>query len=124
MADPALQAFVHQLRRLAAPKGVAALADAELLRRFVETRDEAAFEVLVWRHGPMVLGTCRKLLGQVHDAEDAFQATFLTLARKADSIARRASLGSWLHRVAYHIALRLRTQLRARQVRERQDADL
>jgi RNA polymerase sigma factor (sigma-70 family) len=123
MADPALQSILRQLRRLAAPKGATVLADAHLLRRFVETRDEAAFEVLVWRHGPMVLGSCRKLLGHAQDAEDAFQATFLTLARKAGSITQGTSLAGWLHRVAYHIALRLRSQ-RHRQALQRQDTDL
>src|SRR5260370_41363166 len=76
------------------------LSDAQLLERFVTRRDEAAFEVLVWRHGPTVLGVCRRVLQHEQDAEDAFQATFLVLARKAGSIGRRPALGSWLYRVA------------------------
>jgi RNA polymerase sigma factor (sigma-70 family) len=82
--------------------------DAELLRRFAETRDEAAFELLVWRHGGMVLGTCRRVLGRSVDADDAFQATFLALARRAGSVRRGESLPGWLHRVALRSALRLR----------------
>src|SRR5262245_5064811 len=123
MPNAALQAVLHQVRRLGAPAGATALTDAHLLLRFVETGDEAAFEVLVWRHGPLVLGTCRKLLGQEQDAEDAFQATFLTLARKAGSIVRGAALAGWLLQVATHLALRLRSKL-ANQRRSRRDSDL
>jgi RNA polymerase sigma factor (sigma-70 family) len=82
--------------------------DRLLVERFVANRDEAAFELLVWRHGPLVLGTCRRLLRHEQDAEDAFQATFLTLARKAESIRQRETVGPWLHRVAHRIALRIR----------------
>jgi hypothetical protein len=73
--------------------GGAGLTDAELLGRFVAARDEAAFEALVYRHGPMVLGLCRRVLGDAHHAEDAFQATFLILARKASTVVKRASVG-------------------------------
>jgi RNA polymerase sigma factor (sigma-70 family) len=83
------------------------LPDAELLHRFVQSRDEAAFEVLVWRHGPLVLSACRRLLRREQDVEDAFQATFLTLARKAGAISRGASVSAWLYQVAYRIALRI-----------------
>jgi RNA polymerase sigma factor (sigma-70 family) len=79
-----------------------------LIERFLVSRDQAAFELLVWRHGPLVLGVCRRILGDVHDAEDAFQATFFALARKAGTIGRRGSLSSWLYKVAYRIALRAR----------------
>jgi RNA polymerase sigma factor (sigma-70 family) len=82
------------------------LSDAALLERFVAERDEAAFEVLVWRHGPKVLNLCRRLLRQEQDAEDAFQAAFLVLARKAGSIGKRQALAGWLYRVAYRVALR------------------
>ena len=76
------------------------LSDAQLIERFATRRDEAAFEVLVRRHGPTVLGVCRRILGNSHDAEDAFQATFLVLARKAASIARREMVAGWLYAVA------------------------
>ncbi len=84
------------------------LSDGQLLERFCAQRDEAAFDVLVWRHGPMVLGVCRRMLRQEQDAEDAFQATFLILVRYAGSIGRRQALGCWLHRVAWRVALRAR----------------
>src|SRR5215468_5136412 len=87
------------------------LRDGQLLERFVEEKDEAAFETIVWRHGSMVLGTCRRILHDRHDAEDAFQATFLVLFHKAASINQRDSLGSWLFKVAYRVALRARDRL-------------
>jgi RNA polymerase sigma factor (sigma-70 family) len=92
------------------------LSDAQLLQRFATCRDEAAFEVLVWRHGPMVLGVGRRVLHELSDAEDVLQATFLALVRQATSISRGESLASWLYRVAYRIALRARTQREKRPV--------
>jgi RNA polymerase sigma factor (sigma-70 family) len=92
--------------------------DRQLLERFTAGRDEAAFAALVRRHGPMVLGVCRRVLHNAHDAEDAFQATFLVLARKAGSIRGRESIGGWLYRVGYHMALKAREQAAARQKRE------
>lgn len=86
--------------------------DAELLDRFARLRDEAAIELLVWRHERMVLGVCRRLLRDEQDAEDAFQAVFLTLARKAASIGRREAVASWLYKVAYRCALRVRKSVR------------
>jgi RNA polymerase sigma factor (sigma-70 family) len=103
-----LGAFLRRLRRLAERPGHCSPTDADILARFVANRDEAAFELLVWRHGPAVLGLCRRLLRREQDAEDAFQAAFLTLARRAGSIGRREAVASWLYKVAFRIALRLR----------------
>src|SRR5262249_33223374 len=74
--------------------------DAQLLDRFVTTRDEAAFQTLVQRHGPMVWSVCQRVLHHTPDAEDAFQATFLVLLQRAKAIRRRGAIGSWLHGVA------------------------
>ena len=80
--------------------------DADLLARFAGSREEAAFELLVWRHGAMVLAACQRILRHAEDTEDAFQAVFLVLARKARSVSRWAALPAWLHRVAVRIATR------------------
>src|SRR5438132_6614906 len=89
--------FVDRVRRAAFLREAAQLTDGELLECYATHRDEAAFEALVRRHGPMVLGVCRRLLQNPHDAEDAFQATFLVLVRKAAAIAPREKVGSWLY---------------------------
>jgi RNA polymerase sigma factor (sigma-70 family) len=96
--------YLHRV----ADKHTAQPADGDLLRRFIEQRDESAFALLVERHGNMVLGVCRRVLHHTHDAEDVFQATFLVLARKASSIRKRQSLSSWLYGVAYRTALKVR----------------
>jgi RNA polymerase sigma factor (sigma-70 family) len=119
MATGHLGTLIRQLCRAAGPASAAGLGDAQLLERFVQARDEAAFEVLLWRHGPMVLGLCRRLLRRDADVEDAFQATFLTLVRKAGAISRRAALGSWLYKVAYRVALRARGHCARQARRER-----
>ncbi len=88
---------------------LAGLTDGQLLERFAARRDEAgelAFAALLDRHGPMVLGVCGSLLGDPYDAEDAFQATFLVLARKARTLWVRDTIGPWLHAVAHRIATR------------------
>ena len=100
---PLGKAIRHILRSLAPPSGDS---DAHLLTRFTQLGDEEAFAVLLQRHGPMVWRTCRRIARQAADAEDAFQATFLVLCRKGSSIGKRESLGAWLHRVAYRIALK------------------
>ncbi|HEY3787664.1 MAG TPA: sigma-70 family RNA polymerase sigma factor, partial [Urbifossiella sp.] len=82
--------------------------DGELLARFLEWRDEEAFELLLRRHAAMVLGTCRRILADPNDADDAFQAVFLVLARKAGSIAQAEVISAWLHRVAIRTALKMR----------------
>jgi RNA polymerase sigma factor (sigma-70 family) len=121
MAAKRLRQLIHQLAGARDPAHN--LDDTELLRRFAATGDEAAFEVLVWRHGPMVLGTCRRLLGDSADAEDAFQATFLTLVRKARGVRDGAALAGWLFRVAYRIAVGLRAERGRRRQRERAIAE-
>src|SRR5262249_23517500 len=113
-----LRMGLQRLRRALMPDG-GHLTDGELLARFVAARDEAAFEALVYRHGPMVLGLCRRVLSNSHDAEDAFQATFLILARKANSVVKRDSVGSWLFAVAQRTAREARAVLARRRARER-----
>jgi len=111
------------LRRLhSVPPSILSIAptDREALRAFIAHRDEAAFAALVNRHGPMVLSVCRRVLHHAQDAEDACQATFLVLARKATSIGRSDALASWLHGVAYRIALRARRDAGRRRAREQQ----
>jgi RNA polymerase sigma factor (sigma-70 family) len=110
MNSSPLQQIVHHARRLAGRSVESDITDAALLERFIAGSEEAAFTLLVHRHGPMVLGVCRRLLRSHQDAEDAFQATFLVLLRKASSIRTHAVLGSWLHRVAYRTASRMRAQ--------------
>jgi RNA polymerase sigma factor (sigma-70 family) len=110
--------LVRYVRALAAPSGTAGLSDAELLERFAAEGDEAAFAALVSRHGPLVLGACRRVLRHWHDAEDAFQATFLVLARRAGSVRLRA-LSPWLHEVATRTALKARAQAARRRTCER-----
>jgi RNA polymerase sigma factor (sigma-70 family) len=108
MVGGTLRTVIRELRGITrCPEG-GGLADAVLLERYASTGDEAAFEVLLWRHGPMVLGVCRRLLRNEQDSEDAFQATFLALARKARGIANREAVGSWLYKVAYRVALHAR----------------
>jgi RNA polymerase sigma-70 factor (ECF subfamily) len=95
------------------------LSDAVLLERFVKRREEAAFVILVERHGPLVARTCRRLLRDDHDVEDVLQATFFVLARKASGGAWQGSLGGWLCAVAYRLALHARTDLARRRAREK-----
>jgi RNA polymerase sigma factor (sigma-70 family) len=99
------------------------LPDVCLLEQFVRCRDEAAFAALVRRHGPMVMGVCLRTLRHRQDAEDAFQATFLWLVRKAAAVQSAERLANWLYGVAYHMALKLRTTNARRQARERRIED-
>jgi RNA polymerase sigma factor (sigma-70 family) len=110
--------------RSVAGQSTARLDDAQLLERFLVQRDEVAFETLVRRHGAMVLGVCRRILKNAADAEDAFQATFLVLVRKAATISKRQTVGGWLYGVAYKTALKARAANNQRRTKERQAADM
>src|SRR5882724_6599137 len=122
MSDAPLATVLRQLHKLAAARPAEGETDGDLLRRFASVQDRQAFEALVRRHGPMVLGVCRRVLRQEQDAEDAFQAAFLALARKAPAISNRDSVGSWLYQVAYHVAMKARERTANRQKRERRAA--
>src|SRR5690348_4620534 len=108
MAGSRLGTVIRRLRSALARHGADVLSDGELLTRFLASRDEAAFEALLRRHGPMVLGVCRRILGNADDAEDAFQATFLVLVRRADCVRPPGRVGSWLYGVAHRTALEAR----------------
>src|SRR6516162_6049171 len=109
----------RRLHRLLGAHRVRELTDAELLGRFAASREEDAFAVLLRRHGPLVLGVCRRVLRHEQDAEDAFQATFLTLARHARSIRRTDAVGSWLYRVAHRIATKAGVNMARRKTLEK-----
>jgi DNA-directed RNA polymerase specialized sigma24 family protein len=102
MSHGQLHMVVRHIRRIVGDGGTEPT-DRELLQRFTTARDETAFATLVERHGPLVWGVCRRALRHRQDAEDAFQATFLVLARKAASISRPATLAAWLHGTARHV---------------------
>src|SRR5262245_7178278 len=110
MPGTALHTLIRRMRQTVGPLTAGGLTDAQLLERWVGQRDEAALEVLLWRHGPMVLGVCRRVLRHEQDAEDAFQAAFLALVDRAASIRNREALGSWLYRVAHRAALAARAE--------------
>jgi RNA polymerase sigma factor (sigma-70 family) len=112
--------MIRHLRRAALARDGGGLTDAQLLECFITDRDAAAFEALVRRHGRMVLGVCRRVLRHAQDAEDAFQAAFLVLVRKAAAIGQRELLGNWLYGVAYRTALDARATAARRRARERQ----
>jgi cytochrome c peroxidase len=118
MAQAASSSILQLIRRLVEDESLRQLSDRHLLEQFRDHRDEAAFGTLLRRHGAMVLDVCRGVLSNEADAEDAFQATFLVFARKATSIRKRASVGSWLHGVAYRTALKARARSAARQKNE------
>src|SRR5262249_42414742 len=101
---------LRHIDRLFGEGTLTGLGDGPLLDRYLTRRDEDAFEALVDLHGPMVLGLCRRMLRDPRDIEDAFQATFLVLVRKAPEIRDRDLLSSWLYGVAYRVARRARTQ--------------
>src|SRR5215831_1333548 len=104
MPDSQMHGVVEYIRGLVVAPDLLSLTDGELLKRFQAQRDEGAFEALVRRHGPMVLGLCRRVLRDPQDAEDAFQATFLVFVRKVASITKPELLGNWLYGVASRTA--------------------
>jgi RNA polymerase sigma factor (sigma-70 family) len=118
-ADP-LNRLIPQLRQTLLRGEGASLTDAKLLERFVSHRDQAALEGLIRRYGPMVWGVCRRILANHHDAEDAFQATFLVLVRKAGSIRPKEMVGNWLYGVARQTALKAKATTARRSAREKQ----
>jgi RNA polymerase sigma-70 factor (ECF subfamily) len=119
---------VHNLigcpRRSAGSADGPGASDAQLLERYAAAHDEAAFEALARRHGQMVLGVCRRVLGDAHEAEDAFQAAFLVLVRRAGEVRKGERLAGWLYGVAQRVAVRARAQAARRRDRERQGVPL
>lgn len=124
MVNAQLHGVLQYLGNLGDAPALTEASDAELLEWFARGHEEAPFTALVRRHGPMVWGVARRVLPQPPDAEDVFQATFLLLARKAPSIRKAASVGSWLHGVAHRLALKARLQQARRQAREKRAADM
>jgi RNA polymerase sigma factor (sigma-70 family) len=124
MTNAILGQVLRHLRRLAGPGEKPDLTDGELLRHFLARHEEAAFGILVQRHGPLVLGVCRRILRDPDLADDAFQATFLVLVRRAGSIRDPGSLASWLYGVARRVALKARAEAARRRSREREAVDM
>jgi RNA polymerase sigma factor (sigma-70 family) len=120
MASGPYGAVLQQIHRLFQAGSVGGLSEWQLLHRYVTARDESAFEALVARHGPMVLAVCGRLLDDPHAVEDAFQATFLVLVRKARSLGEHDAIGHWLYGVAYRVALRQRSETVRRRSFEKQ----
>jgi RNA polymerase sigma factor (sigma-70 family) len=120
MLNSQMSEIVHHLRSTVLLREGLGLTDGQLLEDYINRREEAALAALVRRHGPMVWGVCRRGLRNYHDAEDAFQATFLVLVRKVASITSRELLGNWLYGVAYRTAWKARTTAARRRTRERQ----
>src|SRR5271166_28593 len=119
MAEGQLATIVRHVRGMVLDRRPQDWTDLQLLSTFIACQDQAAFAALVGRHGPMVLRVCRRVLGHVQDAEDAFQATFLVLAANAASVRKRESLAGFLHGVACRVALRARRAAGRRRLHER-----
>jgi len=119
MAVGRVRTVLCQLKSAAVVSAGTTVTDAQLLDQYLTHHSQIAFESLLRRHGPMVLGVCRRVLDNHHDAEDAFQATFLVLVRKGDSIVPRGMVGNWLYGVAYRTSMKARTMNAKRRVKER-----
>ena len=124
MATAQMDTVIRHLRRAVLRQDGAGWTDGQLLASFIDQKDEAAFEALVRRHGPMVFGVCRRVVGNHHDAEDAFQATFLVLARKASSVRPRERVANWLHGVALRTAMKAKAMTAKRRGREKQVTEM
>ncbi len=118
MASAPLTQMLQQLRRINLVAEGHSMSDGRLLNEFFEQGNEAAFEVLVHRYGPMVLGVCQRMLRNAHDSEDAFQAVFLVVVRKGRGLVGRETIGNWLYGVAYHTALKARATAMLRRRKE------
>jgi DNA-directed RNA polymerase specialized sigma24 family protein len=115
-----LSIVIQRLRRAVLVQDGAGLTDGQLLECFLSRHESAALEALVRRHGPMVWGVCRRILSNHHDAEDALQATFLVLVRKAGAILPRDRVANWLYGVAHQTALKARAATAKRRTKEKQ----
>src|SRR5580704_12853827 len=124
MATAQIDNMIRHLRRAVRRQDGAGCTDGQLLAAFIDQKDEAAFEALVRRHGSMVFGVCRRVVGNHHDAEDAFQATFLVLARKASSVRPRERVANWLHGVALRTAMKANARTTKRRAREKQVTEM
>jgi len=124
MATARTSEIIRDLRRAALLGDSMSMTDGQLLEYFIARRDEAAFEALLRRHGPMVLNLCRRMIGNLQDAEDAFQAAFLVLARKAAVVVPREGVGNWLYGVAYRTARRAKAASARHYAREKQVKDM
>jgi RNA polymerase sigma factor (sigma-70 family) len=124
MVAARMDTVIRHLRRAVLRQDGAARTDGQLLASFIDRKDEAAFEALVRRHGPMVFGVCRRVVGNHHDAEDAFQATFLVLARKAASVRPSDRVANWLHGVALRTAMKAKAMTAKRRGREKQVTEM
>src|SRR5207253_7939319 len=122
MAQAQLRSVIRQLYQVAGKSATGELSDRQLLERFAGGHEEAAFAALVRRHGPLVLGVCWRRLHDWHEAEDAFQATFLLLARKAGRIRWRESVGNWLYEVASRVATKAKAHAARRRAHEQKAA--
>src|SRR4051812_13850572 len=120
MATAQMDTVIRHLRQAVLRQNGVGRTDGQLLASFIDQKDETAFEAMVRRHGPMVFGVCRRIVRNHHDAEDAFQATFLVLARKASSVRPREMVANWLHGVALRTAMKAKALTAKRRGREKQ----